>query len=284
MLEAVDDENLARWKVIATSTRWSMHVLSQVGDPTEASPFAKLDSLYAEKSSDWCRGFLGASVEHMRHWADFAAPLKWHPDHVVTHTLRPTQTLARAAMESAAQAVWVMAPNDSYECTRRHLCLIRWDYEEYRKSLPQDRKDIAREQDRRLLEHVREDFSEEQLRPPSYLSVLRDSASVVARGADHVEAVWRASSGTAHGKRWPALALQRLSPGEEFEPGQFRTLLMPDATAMTSALDIADAFLAYGVQRFVQFSGADFEALHADAMQWLETVIPRNAEDEQEPS
>lgn len=58
-----------------------------------------------------------------------------------------------------------MAPDRPHECSRRHLCLIRWDYSEDRKSLPADRKHIAREQDERLLEVVREHFTEDQLRP-----------------------------------------------------------------------------------------------------------------------
>ncbi|MGJ9412404.1 hypothetical protein ACHAAC_06805 [Aeromicrobium sp. CF4.19] len=280
MPEVVDEANVARWKEIATSSRWSLRVLSQVGDPADGSPFAQVNMVHTEKASDWCRGFLDASAEHMRHWADFAAPLKWHPDHVVTHTFRPTQTLARAAMESAAQAVWIMAPDDPNECIRRHLCLIRWDYSEYRKSLPADRKAIAREQDQRLLESVSAHFTEDQLRPPSYLSVLRETASVVRRDPDEVEAVWRASSGSAHGKRWAAHALQRVTPGEEYEPGQFRALLMPDPTAMTRALDVADALLTYGVSRFLQQSGADFAAAHQDAMQWLESVVPMRRGDD----
>lgn len=278
MPEIVDEVNVLRWKEIATSTRWSQRVLSQVSDPADGSPFAEVNAMHTERVSDWCRGFLDASAEHMSHWADFAAPLKWHADHVVNHTFRPTQTLARAAMESAAQAVWIMSSNRSDECARRHLQLIRWDYSEYRKSLPQDRKHIAREQDRRLLEDVREHFAEDELRPPNYLSVLRETASTVDRDPDEVEAIWRASSGSAHGKRWPTLALQLAMPGEEFEPGQFRTLLMPDPDAMTRALSIADGLLTYGVSRFLQLSGADVTAAHQDAMQWLEAVVPKISE------
>ena len=277
MPEIVDEVNVGRWKEIATSARWSLRVLSQVRDPAEGSPFDEVNPIHTEKASDWCRGFLDASAEHMGHWADFAAPLKWHPEHVVNHTFRPTQTLARAAMESAAQAVWIMAPDRPYECARRHLCLIRWDYSEYRKSLPANRKHIAREQDKRLLDGVRQHFAEDQLRPPNYLSVLRDTASVVGRDPDEVEVIWRASSGSAHGKRWPAHALQRVTPGDEYEPGQFRTLLMPDPRAMTRALDIADALLTYGVSRFLQLSGTDFAAAHQDAMQWLQSVVPMTA-------
>lgn len=107
--------------------------------------------------------------------------------------------------------------------------------------------------------------------------MLRDTASVVDRDPDEVEVIWRASSGSAHGKRWPAHALQRITPGEEYEPGQFRTLLMPDPEAMTRALDIADALLTYGVSRFLQLSGTDFAAAHQDAMQWLQSVVPMTA-------
>ncbi|GAA2736398.1 hypothetical protein GCM10009867_21000 [Pedococcus aerophilus] len=275
MREVVDEANVGRWKEIATSTRWTLRVLSQVGDPVDSSPFTTLNAVYPEKASDWCRGFLEASAEHMRHWADFAAPLKWHPDHVVTHTFRPAQTLARAAMESASQAVWIMSPNEAEECARRHLCLVRWDYAEYRKSLAQDEKHLARELDQRLLAAVQEHFPEEALRMPNYLTVLRETAGVVGRDPNEVESIWRASSGSAHGKRWPALTLQRSTPGREYEPGQFRTTIMPDPDAMTRALELADALLSYGAMRFLQLSGIDFMSAHQDAITWVESLLPR---------
>jgi hypothetical protein len=126
----VDEPTLQRWKEFAASARWCSRVLSQVGDPLEQSNFRQVNDLYLpEKASDWCRGYLQAAVDHLEFWADFVAPLKFHPEHTVGHRFRPVQSLARAAMEAAAQAVWVMSADTPVESLRRHLSQIRWDIE-----------------------------------------------------------------------------------------------------------------------------------------------------------
>ena len=57
-------------------------------------------------------------------WADYSAPLRFHDEQTINFTLRPTLTLARAAIEASAQAVWLMDTTDPIECIRRHISLM----------------------------------------------------------------------------------------------------------------------------------------------------------------
>jgi hypothetical protein len=59
----------------------AQNILQHIGDPPPESNFALVNSLYAnEKASDWHRSYLAAALEHLIVWADFAAPLKFHPE------------------------------------------------------------------------------------------------------------------------------------------------------------------------------------------------------------
>lgn len=272
----VDEESLQRWKEVAVGARWAARVLSQTGDPTPTSNFAAIDKLCPnEKASVWCRGYLDASVEHMSFWADFVAPLRFHPEHRVVHQFRPVQSLARAAIESSAQALWLLLGDGPKECARRHLSLMRWDVEELRKSLPLTQKVQAKDVDAGLVAMVAAVFTEDEIRPPAgYLYLIRDVASRIGRDPDESERIWRAASGSAHGKRWPAIELQTHVRGEEYEPGQFRSIAVPDPDAITRVVDLADQMLAKAVTVFLQYSGADFNAAHKDAIRWLASISP----------
>lgn len=80
------------------------------------------------------RNYTIAALDHLVFWADFAAPLKFHPEQRTTFTLRPSLTLARAALESSSQGAWLLSSTSMRETIRRHISLIRWDLDEHRKS------------------------------------------------------------------------------------------------------------------------------------------------------
>ena len=264
------------WTEVAQGSRMSNHMLQAMPDPAPGSKFAKVNAEYPfEKASDWHRSYLAAALEHLILWADIAAPLKFHPEHEVTFSFRPAHTLGRAAMEAASQAIWVTSGDTAQECGRRHLSLIRWDYLEHRKSEsdPQVKARVA-ERDAVLLKRVADSFAEADLRPPSHLSVLRAAAPVAGLDPDKVEAVWRAASGAAHGKTWASLALQHVVPLDEYEPGQFRTLRVPDSGPMTEVLKVAEHMTAHGVLRHADFCGVDIAAILERARVWLAGVIP----------
>ncbi|MGP9684166.1 hypothetical protein, partial [Brachybacterium sp. AOP3-A1-3] len=179
------------------------------------------------------------------------------------------------AMEAASQALWITAGGTPRECARRHISLIRWDYEEYRKSGADIQfKKRVKERDENLLARVKSDFTESELKPPGHLQVLREAAPAAALNADHVEAIWRAASGAAHGRAWPALALQHVVPLREYEPGQYTTFRIPDTNAMTDVLNIADAITSRAVLDHAGSCGADVGKLIKDAGLALSRQIP----------
>jgi hypothetical protein len=272
----VDEETSRAWVAIAHGARVANHMLHRLGEPEPNSNFTRVNAIYPnEKASDWNHSYLAASLEHLMVWADIAAPLEFHPEQRVTHSFRPAFTLARASLEAASQAVWMTGGRTAEECARRHLCLIRWDYEEHRKSLSGNKeKERINEMDERLLRRASDAFSEEELRPPSHYAVLRAAAVVMGLDPDHLERVWRAASGSAHGKVWPSLALQHVVPLSEYEPGHLRALRVPDPEKMTEVLELAEKMTMHGVLRHADFVKADISALIEEATRWLASVVP----------
>lgn len=275
----IDAESSQAFTEVAQSARLCQKILASVGDPAPSSNFDRISEIYPfEKPSDWCRAYLGAAMEHLIMWADYAAPLRFHDEQETIFRLRPAYTLARASIESSAQAVWMLGTQNPMELVRRHLALMNWDLEEHRKSKSDaTEKEAVKLRQRKLLERVAGVFEADEIRPPAgYLAVLRDACDSpeVALDPDEVERIWRAASGAAHGKYWPSLDLQHVIPGEEYEPGQFRTVRVPNARGMAEVLRAADTMTTYGVFRFADYSGADLGSLIDDAKRWLATVIP----------
>lgn len=272
----MDKVTARTWVAIAQEARMAHRVLHGVGDARRGSNFAQIDSVYPyEKASDWHRAYLTAALEHLIVWADIVAPFKFHPEHEVTHTFRPAYTLARAALEAASQAVWMSGGGSARECARRHLSLIRWDYEELRKSTGEAAgKKRIRDLDLDLIERLTGTFVEDELKQPTHFSVLEATASAIGMVPDRLTHLWRAASGAAHGKAWPAMSLQHVIPLEEYEPGQFRTLRIADTDGMTEVLQTASSMTTYGALRHADFCGADIAALLEDARLWLVSVTP----------
>jgi hypothetical protein len=186
--------------------------------------------------------------------------------------------LARATIEASAQAVWLLDTRDPVECVRRHLSLIRWDLQEHRKSkLEPTEKDLIRAREDDLLRRVSQVFQPDDIKPPGgYLDVIRSAcnANGLKLEAAAAERLWRAASGAAHGKYWPTLELQHIQVGDEYEPGQHRTVQLPNSSAMTEVLEAANTMSQYGVVLFAQYSGVDVETVLGEAMAWVAQRIP----------
>jgi hypothetical protein len=275
----IEDDDIRGWVEVAHGSRMLHHCLRNVGDPVAGSAFAQVADLYPfERVADRVRAYLSAAVEHLIFWADLQAPLKFHPEQSIEVTLRPTYTVARAAIEAASQAVWLMNTTDPIECIRRHICLMRWDLQEQRKSkLDQEAKENTKAVEADLVRRVSEVFTEDEVRPPgSYLDVIKAAcdADGLTLAPGDAERIWRAASGVAHGKHWPTLDLQQVVPIEEYEPGQFRTVQIPDLDGLTEVLRAAHAITQVGVLRFLDYSGADIALALERARDWLADVIP----------
>jgi hypothetical protein len=205
-------------------------------------------------------------------WADHVAPFKFHPEQVSNFQQRPPFTLARAAMEAAAQAVWMLDTADPRECIRRHVSLIRWDISEHKKSkvdLAEKANDDAR--DKELVDRVAAEFTEDEVRPPSgYLWVLRQACrpNDLNVDADQVERLWRAASGSAHGMYWPTQDLQQLV--EVHAPdGSVRAIRVADTQKIADVLQAAYTMVQYAVIKYAAFAGADIWKLMQDSRVWL---------------
>jgi len=275
----VDEENSRRWTAVALSARLNHRVMMTVGEPRPGSNLADVGELYPfEKLADRARSYIMAGIEHMLMWADFTAPLKFHEEQVANHTLRPAYTLSRATIEASAQAVWMLNTLDQIECVRRHLSLIRWDLQEHRKSmLDLNEKRVIQLREDDLIQRVSPVFTADEIRPPTgYLEVIRSAcdAKSLDLDADAAERLWRAASGAAHGKYWPTLELQNIELGEEYEPNHFRSIQLPNASAMTEVLEAANTISSYAVILYAQYCGADVAATVRQAMAWLGERVP----------
>ncbi|MCW2540962.1 MAG: hypothetical protein JWN95_2687 [Frankiales bacterium] len=276
----IDEDNQKAWIAVAHSTRINERILSRIGDPLPGSNFAKVAELYPfERVADRARAYLRAGLDHLVMWADFAAPFKFHQDQVLNFTLRPTYTLSRAAIEASAQAVWLMDTRDPKECIRRHLSLMRWDLNEHHRSKKGDPGEQAMIDIRRreLVSRVSAVFQPEDIAPPrGYLQVIKDACSATGLDldAETAERLWTAASGAAHGKYWTNRDLQTVHVGEEYEPGQHRTVQIPDPAAMTEVLEAANTITGYGVLRFADYSGVNIQSFMDEAVAWLAQNIP----------
>lgn len=273
----VDPDVSLAWTEIAQGSRHCQHMLENVPSPAEDSDFDRARRFYPfEPVHDRARAYLDAALEHLVLWADVVAPFKFHPDHEVTSQQRPPYTLARAAMEAAAQAVWMLDTAEPRECIRRHLSLIRWDLQEHKKSkLDLEEKRAVQGVEDDLVRRVSEVFTGVEIRPPAgYLWVVRQACAAdgVDVDADEAERLWRAASGSAHGMYWPTRDLRQLVEVES-EPGRPRQVRVANAWQMTAVLRAAYDITRCGVFRYALFAGADLPALIQSSSRWLAGMI-----------
>jgi hypothetical protein len=269
----VDASASLAWTEVAQGARHSWHMLVNVPSPAAGSDFDRARELYPfEPVDERSRSYIGAALEHLMMWADVVAPFKFHPEQEIEFQPRPPYTLARAAMEAAAQAVWMLDTRDPVECIRRHLSLIRWDLQEQRRSKLDlvDKQQVQAHEDE-VLHRVAQFFTEEQIRPPQgYLWVLRQACLPpdIDLEADEVERLWRAASGSAHGMYWPTRELQMLVE-LPVEDGRLRQIRVADAEQITAVLHAAYTLTRYAVLKYAHFAGADIPSLIAQSTIWL---------------
>ncbi len=269
----VDPEGLRAWVEVAQGTRLSWHTFVNVPAPAEGSNFARTQELYPfEAVDERARSYVRAALEHLMMWAEYAAPFKFHPEQESNFQQRPPYTLARAAMEAAAQAVWMLDTRDPLECIRRHLSLIRWDLQEYKRSkLDLDEKQTVDALDHELVSRVLQVFGEDEIRPPGgYLWVLQQAckADGLNLEADQVERLWRAASGSAHGMYWPTQDLQKIIELPS-EGGRTRQVRVADAQGIADVLQAAYTMTQYAVLKYADFAGADIWSLVNESRSWL---------------
>lgn len=276
----VPDEDSRAFTEIAIGVRTNWAVFNDCPPPVPKSAFAQTREIYPFEPLDERVGaYVRAALEHLVWWADWAAPLKFHPEHEVNFSLRPAYTLGRAALESAAQAVWMLDTDSPVECIRRHICLMRWDLQEHRKSKSdQAEKDAIKAREADLVHRVSEVFTEGKIAAPStFLTVIRAAASAsdLSLEPEDAEYLWRAASGVAHGKYWPTQDLQRTTYAENADGTLTnREILVPDTKVMVELVEAAYRMTQFGVLRYADFCGADLAALHRSALLAVSEALP----------
>lgn len=276
----VPEEDSRAFTEIAIGVRTTWHVFNHCPHPVPGSAFAQTHELYPfEPLAERAQAYVRAALEHLVWWADWVAPLKFHPEQEVNFSLRPAYTLGRAGLESAAQAVWMLETTSPLECIRRHICLMRWDLQEHRKSkLEQAAKDVIKVREADLVHRVSEVFSDDEVRAPDgYLAVIRAAAgsAQLELQPDDTERLWRAASGVAHGKYWPTQDLQRPAFAENPDGTPTdRAIFIPDTKAMAELVNSAFRMTQFAALRYADYCGANLVTLHEDALNDVAEALP----------
>lgn len=271
-------EDVMPWIEASVGARLNADVLDKMMPPKEGSFLRPTTDDPLRNMGWWCHGYLESAVDHMLLWADCFAPLKFHPESETVHTLRPIFTLARAAMESAAQAIWILSPEELVTCVDRYFQLALWDLDEQTKA-------AMDEEERAELQQCRENMfavlglTRRKFSPPKYIDMIRAAAVFLPTdnvqtpmAPESVERIWRSAAGAAHGKQWTEFELH-----ERVDAGGGFVYSTPKIQAISEVLDVADKFLRAGVLLFAKRSGhmEDFRDLWEDATNRLaEQITP----------
>jgi len=239
----VDAATMERWAGFALHIRTYSGVLAEVTVPSEGTPFARADNLYPSESiSQWCREGLRSALEHLGVWADHAVPLQQFEGQVVQHSgFRWSFTLMRAALEGAAQSLWLSSSSNSHEAMARLVRMVRHDLGEQATAWTAIGRDtatvlarLARHEDAaaQLVEH-----GKDTPRLPAMVDLVKSGASGCGLDAGLYEGHWRVCSAAAHGKDWAIQELQTFTgQGEEWRPGQFHLNGHVDPAKLTEVL------------------------------------------------
>ena len=76
-------------------------------------------------------------------------------------------------------------------------------------------------------------------------------------------------SGAAQGMYWTNRELTDIQVGDEYEPGHYRTMTLPDPEVMLDAMLAAYRMSKYAALKYSLYAGADIEAQYGLARHWL---------------
>jgi hypothetical protein len=279
-MQPVADAVITHWVDAAHRSRLASYMIEQVCDPLPATPLASDDEAYRwEKCSAWTRSALVAATDHLVVWANIVAPQTVFEGIVVRNPPRPYYTLARAGLESAAQAVWVLDQHKSSERVDRHLRLLYHDLRQMALAFEMasdERAPKVRERMESISEHLgdADRFKSIKKHEPRYSTMVRECAGAIKMAPAELEGVWRSASAAAHGKNWFQHVGYTTTIGDEYEPGHFRAMLRPDPAGITSSVTAAAKLTLHGVLRFIISAGHDPAPISAAAFARLKEETP----------
>lgn len=266
---------MAAWAEAAVQVRFLQQIMARLGDPAEGAPLAQDDeSHYGEYLSEAVRANLTASLENLHLWANTVSPLVFIDGYVVENPPRPYFTLARAGLESAAQAAWVLSPETSDARIERHLRLAVDNLDEMRKAVRESDKELAASTQARI-DAIKEAYPGDIKSAPSYVAMVREAAPQVGITADEGEQLWRTASAAAHGKRWFTSATHLSVVGEEFAPGRRRAQYVPESRHITESVTFAMKVVQSAVSRYGKLLGAPLAQVTGQALGAVEQNMPR---------
>ncbi|PTU55386.1 hypothetical protein DBB34_14620 [Sphaerisporangium cinnabarinum] len=278
----VSEEFRQRLVAAATFARSARYILERLGDPIERSPLWFDDEVYPwEKPTAWIRNYLSAGLDHLDLYANVVAPLKYYDGMELRIAARPYFTLGRSAIESTAQAAWVMAGGHVRNRVIRHLRLLWSDLDEQAKvaraasdtagavRATQRQESIVARMDERGV-----DSATYSCGAPNYLDMIKGVASSLSRTPAELEVLWRTASAAAHGKNWFTSATHDVELLEEYEPGYFRVRTIPREDDLAEVEETAARFAFGAVCHFANGLGADHESLVAEASVHVFKVMP----------
>ena len=268
----VGEATMRRWAAVAMKIRTADVLVQAITVPVEGSSFAVTDDMYpSESSSQWAREPLRSAVDHLTTWANHAIPLEQYEGQVVVHQgFRWTFTLVRAALEGAAQSMWLTQAASPQECVARLIRSVRHDISEEAKAWAALGRDSAALKERANRHAERAELWKEWGKPapklPAMVDLIRMSATYEDLDPNAVESMWRVCGAAAHGKDWAIRELQVFSAVREWRPGQYHFTGYPDAEKLTGMLEDATDFLDRATIRYLIRMGADVGRELKDAL------------------
>lgn len=267
------------WVQSVTRSRMAVRALAATGDPVAGSPLAADDAVFpSEYLSDATRGFLDAALDHLTLWSNTVAPMVFVDGSTVANPPRPYFALARAAIESASQAAWVLEPEASTVRVQRHVRLLLGNLEEMRKTAVKTPGADLQEVDNRI-EHIRRCAGGTVQRAPNYLDMVRAVAQFGGLTPDEAEIQWRTASAGAHGKAWFIEATHELTLGAEYAPGRFRAVRRPEPGTVSATVRFASALALRTVLRYISLAGHDYAAIGDATLRAVAADLPRSVAD-----
>lgn len=195
-------------------------------------------------------------------------------DHVVTLrdivtrergaiTLSAPWTLLRAAVESAAMAVWVM--ESGRRATRRSRALRLWHYDFGQRQLwendtgrvPPTKGKSGRDRAKEVLA-LATDLGIKPTRVSTdinYADIVGDGAVAVGLDRTEARAQWREASAIAHGGSWPLLALTSPTAAQEIQGG-FGLSLTLNEDRLRPLADLAHDLLDGALKRYAELAAS----------------------------
>jgi hypothetical protein len=256
----VSEEYRQRWAQYTYTARSCALTLERVIDPRPGSELVAADEFYEwEKVSIWIRNYLCAAAEHLCMWADVIAPYKFHPEATNEVKPRPSLLLARAGFESAAHALWLVEVSAPLECAQRHIRLMHRDFAFHRAALVAGALDTAHIDQR--IEDLESRCASLPIpttprdRPPGYEKLVRFAAVATEHDENRWSYLWNAASGAGHGQNWFGIEGFELVTLDEYEPGYFRTIALPDVELLTETLGAACSTLEWGTLKWLLLGG-----------------------------